>query len=393
MSSVSSTVNYDHLLGGCFRSFPPMSTSHNGISRTIYKYILEVENNNSKSINNNAALKIVELLERNRNLIPTFEFNKKLKNLQELISANPVLTINGNAVCLSKEAYAPAGAESYCDDFFSQSLLVDPIKCRAGHVLERSRAEFYVTHSKGKCPAGHEMGEMQEDASLKAMCVRLKGDLDEEEKKNNHIDRTLSVNMVITKSHKLEISRLFYHVEALSKRRLDRVSVAGDVSKVGLKLGARNIMWKTGKLIGGKSAAKAAVGFAKYIPFVSVAVGLGLGCYRLTQGQFVKAGAEVTSGFIAIVPGVGTYLSVATDVGILVSDLKDATKKTTFTTSIQFYYDFLGVPSGVPTKEVVDQEIARITKVIENCEKPIKDKITKTLDDAKKAVYAHNHWQ
>ena len=67
-----------------------------------------------------------------------------------------------------------------------------------------------------------------------------------------------------------------------------------------------------------KSAGRTAL---KKVPIVSIGAGLIFGFQRALQGDFVGAGAEVTSGILGTFAGPGTAGSVAIDAGLLASDL------------------------------------------------------------------------
>ena len=67
-----------------------------------------------------------------------------------------------------------------------------------------------------------------------------------------------------------------------------------------------------------KSAGRTAL---KKVPIVSIGAGLIFGFQRALQGDFVGAGAEVTSGILGTFAGPGTVGSVAIDAGLLASDL------------------------------------------------------------------------
>ena len=68
----------------------------------------------------------------------------------------------------------------------------------------------------------------------------------------------------------------------------------------------------------GEQAAKSVV---KKIPVVGFLAGLGFGAYRLIKdGDLEGAGAEVLSGALSTLPGLGTAGSVVTDVGLAVRD-------------------------------------------------------------------------
>ena len=81
-----------------------------------------------------------------------------------------------------------------------------------------------------------------------------------------------------------------------------------------------------------KAAVKTTGNIAKKIPFVGLAVGIGFGAWRIIENPtsfstYVKAGLEVVSGVVSIVPGGGTLASATIDIGLAVDDVRDAGKK------------------------------------------------------------------
>jgi len=73
---------------------------------------------------------------------------------------------------------------------------------------------------------------------------------------------------------------------------------------------------------GGKTAAKG-VGksMLKKIPIVGTLAGIGFGISRAMQGDFTGAAMEVASGLAANIPGAGTAVSAAIDVGLVGRDI------------------------------------------------------------------------
>lgn len=91
--------------------------------------------------------------------------------------------------------------------------------------------------------------------------------------------------------------------------------------RIGLK-GAKNSAIK----VAGKGAAVAtSKGASKFVPVVGpLLAGSGFALYRLVNGEYVKAGAELASGVVGTIPGVGTAASLAIDAGIASWDVYDA---------------------------------------------------------------------
>ena len=110
--------------------------------------------------------------------------------------------------------------------------------------------------------------------------------------------------------------------------------------KATVKAGEKAMVKAGGKAVG-KAGAKAGIGIAiagaKKIPVAGLVVGgafaawrSGWGIFYMAQGnfkkgasEFTKAGLEVASGAVAIVPGVGTGASVAIDAGLIAWDVAE----------------------------------------------------------------------
>ena len=110
--------------------------------------------------------------------------------------------------------------------------------------------------------------------------------------------------------------------------------------KAVVKAGEKAVVKTAGKAVA-KTGAKAGVGIAKAgakkIPVAGLVVGgafaawrSGWGIFYMAQGnfkkgasEFTKAGLEVASGAVAIVPGLGTGASVAIDAGLIAWDVAD----------------------------------------------------------------------
>lgn len=377
---------YNQQLDECFRCYAS-TTSQNESGKKIYKFTLKVDGSGKldKAALNQAPQKIIKLLKEHPDLIQTFKFNTN-KDLQKLISKNPVLTINGDAVSLSKYLYAPDKYINYSDVFFSESLLCDPVICQEGHFLERSRAMIYCQNSKGNCPAGHSMGEIEDDSDLKEKCTEIRTLL-KTEKKNQELNVKIGWK-------ELEIQRLGSFIKSLNQNRINGITYTSNALKFG-KVGIRPILWHGGKYISGKKGGKVAVQYFKYVPGISLVAGLGLGAYRwFIQKQTSRALGEVASGLCStcdfIAPGLGTCLSFSIDLSLYFADYNMSVNQKIIHPDVQMYYRFLGVSPDKPTKQSVDKEITRIRATIKGCVDELE--ITEVLNQAKKIIYQHRNW-
>ena len=79
---------------------------------------------------------------------------------------------------------------------------------------------------------------------------------------------------------------------------------------------------KQGTKTAGKSVAK---GLVKKIPIIGALFGVGFAIDRALDGDFLGAGGELLSGLASTVPGVGTGISTALDVGLAARDVSKVT--------------------------------------------------------------------
>ena len=88
----------------------------------------------------------------------------------------------------------------------------------------------------------------------------------------------------------------------------------------GLKTVGKSIGKSVGKSVG-KGAGKTAL---KKIPFVGLGLGAAFAIDRLRKGDWGGALMEIGSGAASMIPGVGTAVSTAIDVGLIAKDIGDA---------------------------------------------------------------------
>ena len=82
--------------------------------------------------------------------------------------------------------------------------------------------------------------------------------------------------------------------------------VSKKIEKIAIKYGAKK---GTAKFV------------AKRVWGVGFFVGLGYGLSELAQGNYKKAGMEITSGTVGLVPGYGTLASLAIDLSMASSEI------------------------------------------------------------------------
>ena len=149
------------------------------------------------------------------------------------------------------------------------------------------------------------------------------------------------------------------------------------VAKVSPRMAARAAEKAAAKAAGetaakaaGKVAAKTALGsIAKKIPVVGILFGLGFGALRALEGDWTGAGAEVLSGLVSTVPGVGTAASIAIDGWLGYRDFNRASPAMNF---LRARMDAYGVPNPdlydyieSMEKRVYDTMIGRKDKLTE----------------------------
>ena len=88
---------------------------------------------------------------------------------------------------------------------------------------------------------------------------------------------------------------------------------------------AKGSVGKTAAKIAGKGAGKALL---KKIPGIGLVAGLGFAAGRLMKGDALGALGEVASGAASLIPGIGTAVSTAIDVGMIARDASKAAKDT-----------------------------------------------------------------
>ena len=76
--------------------------------------------------------------------------------------------------------------------------------------------------------------------------------------------------------------------------------------------------------VAGKEAGKVA---GKKVPVVGLAIGIGLGAFRLFKGDITGAGLELASGAASTIPGAGTVASFAIDGLLACKDVVEALEK------------------------------------------------------------------
>jgi len=111
--------------------------------------------------------------------------------------------------------------------------------------------------------------------------------------------------------------------KAKPPRKKPKVPKVRKTGKGVVKRAGKGILKKFGSKgiakTGGKALGKSLL---KKVPGIGLLAGIGFGASRLMQGDVLGALGEVGSGAASIVPGLGTALSTAIDVGLMARDIK-----------------------------------------------------------------------
>tara|TARA_B100000287_G_C20674716_1_gene794763 strand:- start:6383 stop:8506 length:2124 start_codon:yes stop_codon:yes gene_type:complete len=136
----------------------------------------------------------------------------------------------------------------------------------------------------------------------------------------------MAYNIILMMSAAWVGMKIFKGSKALLKSAKALKGVKGSKSVVSAakgqaKKGAGKALTKTATKSAGKS-------LLKKIPGVGLLAGLAFGAGRLMSGDWKGALGEVASGAASTIPGVGTAVSAAIDVGLAARDVNNATQET-----------------------------------------------------------------
>lgn len=314
--------------------------SYNG--RKIIKYILE---DTSETSLNLAVQSINNLLSSYPNLCATFSI-LPIDTLRMQIQQKKYLTINNDAVCLSNELEAPYELFEYKDKYFSQAVLINPISCTKGHLLEKNSVEFWVEKNGYFCPdprGKHSIESLEVDEEVKYTIIQLKekiqkakgdydnkfGELEKAEENLNikcdELDKKVSELNLIAMSGFASLSK------TLIEKKLGHTNITpigSGVCKLLIKTAGKDVILALGKIALKEGGQQAIKGVIKFIPVVSLFIGIGCAIYRFINAKkvqdYVKGIGELVSGATACIPVYGTSISVACDIIIGSHDIYDA---------------------------------------------------------------------
>ena len=98
---------------------------------------------------------------------------------------------------------------------------------------------------------------------------------------------------------------------------------AKEVGKKGVETAAKKGAAKGASKLAGKSLGKTIL---KKIPGIGLLAGIGFGIQRAIEGDYLGAAAELASGALSTIPGLGTAGSLAIDAGLIARDLSNQSK-------------------------------------------------------------------
>lgn len=320
----------------------------------IYRYFLS---DTSEDAISKAAKAILELLDKRWDLSPLFPIMPEA--LQKDVRDKAYLTINDIAVCLSDRPAAGNNVHrTKFKDHFSGGLLEEPVKCEKGHYLERKTAEFWKERKGSFCPVDyssmdrHSLNDLtidkdlqeeiqqflaveadkarilKENTELKKLFFSARDNLNEkdialkqaeEEKKYLRTANDAASKELCEQSKKLAMENA-NSIPMEIRPFNQNLPMVMEVAKILVKAGGlvcenvcKIIVSESGKLIGKTISAKVIPGWSLFIG--------GYGAIsRWERGERILSVFEVASSGAAIVPVVGTFLSVGIDLGLLIND-------------------------------------------------------------------------
>ncbi|MGH2612609.1 MAG: hypothetical protein ACRDFB_06115 [Rhabdochlamydiaceae bacterium] len=351
-----------------------------------------------------AAEAIRQLLSDNPQFCPLFLTNNDQLTLH--IQQRKYLTINGSAVCLSEEREAPPGASTFKDEFFSEALVREPVRCKENHVLEKEYAQFWIDIHGNICPGGdhpiaRDVASLPIDESLRHEVEAFKKREEQEFLKTLYFRSQLA----IAQGRTLEI----HHTT-----NIDFVAVGSGVTKFFANYGASKVVMLLSAKTAEKTASMTLKKGVKVLPFVGLFIGVACAAWRLYKEEFIKAGLEVGSGVASCFPGSGTGISIALNSGLLMHDAYQGSEVTTsiieqtpndqikITMTLENAYDVLGLSQTLPTKESVDRAYHqctlqlhedRVRRVMGEDFLQSSRLIIKFLNNVKSMIYEKRDWQ
>lgn len=283
--------------------FVMLDNTTQGIVRKSYK----IDHKDVDQKIQDAAKQILELIQDNQHLRCTFE----IKNVGQLISTMRFLFIFQSALSLATER-ADIRIPHGCCDVFTENWVDEPVSCSKNHVLELSRATFWLQNNGNTdvCPAGnHPIGSLSVDDMKRDEVRKEKKRLDHQDVVENRLLAIQTQNSILSNT-KTEVS---VHIHELTG---PIVTLGSSPIKVAIKFGIEEAAKK--------SFSKDIV---KRMPVASIVIGVALCLFRINHGyktgngnEYRNAFLELLSGGLACIPGIGTIASVGIDLTLAFVD-------------------------------------------------------------------------
>ncbi|EFB40393.1 DnaJ domain-containing protein [Parachlamydia acanthamoebae] len=388
-----------------FTTFQPISVQ----GRKIYRFKFSANSDEIEKFTDIILNFLKENKERSETaFIPTFKVTRETLKNKFIKHPVQILIFNAQTVSLTHKQHAPSDAQREIKDtFFTNTLLTNPVCCMQNHQFEKKRLEAWFENGGKNCPAGSASGEhgidtLEIDSQIKDMIISYHAEkkkkaeiLSAQEKLKEKIDNYEVKNAELTTAvSKLSIDRLRQYQQSvdfkkelqLQKREinflrqlknLDPWTIVGALSKVVVKVGGKHITISLCKALAGiltkegtKEAGKAlGKSIVKKIPFVSLAIGIALGCYRFYNGEWIRGVGEIVSGAFAMIPIWGTAVSMLIDISLVGTDMYEAMNQKdnrppsspTVQIELKGAYEALGLEDN-PTKEDVDNAWKALSK-------------------------------
>ncbi len=355
--------------------------------RVIVKYLLSAPNWTSID----RAVEVIQTLLRDNPefLCATFP----METLRDEITRKPYLTINGRAVSISEDF---AEEDVSYRDCFTEALIIDPIRCDEGHIMERDRAQLWIARNgQGNiCPFGNHLITSLQVDPMRARDAMLhrRAALQAAAERDSLM---LQQRLASLQARVIEVvARLVQEHESVAVR-----SIAGGVLKIGIKGGiiaaqfvskeiakkateiaAKELAKVAAKEIGKSIAEEAGKKIEKLVPGISVPIGIGLACHRFYHRQYVRGVGELISGATPLIPFWGQGISLGIDAVLLTADISET-----------FLSPSSQTASDQPTSQVVPFDLAGAYKIlgIRPTANPAQDRME--VDDSHRWFYALTH--
>ena len=382
----------------------------------FYSYLLP---DSEETTVTQAANAIQSYLRSNKTSVALFRAESLEEIKEEIFEGKIYLTINNDAVCLSRMLAPTSATKELRDACFSGAMLEEPVLCLSErHNLEKEHARFWMAKKGNVCP-----GDGQPHGIV--------ANVGDELQTNDHV--------------KVEIDRFYEnHQDVIDREKTyqNKVKEKDDeiaLLKKGKEVDQKNLKGKDAEIDLLKKGKKAehAAHFAKFVAEkkfeklnpkldrvfriirMTPVVGLFFGITRgiilaVSAKKHSKDGnpaaakearevskAEVIAGAIAMVPFLGTWASALISKKVIstassfvaVSDIKKASEHENSEMKLEEAYRFC-FPNGKPsdlTKEKLDEAISVATS--ENHDDPYHATWLNTHKKAKSLIYADKGWK